>query len=62
MSVTKRVWVRCGSVIVEETGGHNMRISMSHTPSNAVTIERADIDDLRTAMEEWAEKRSKEGG
>lgn len=43
---------RVGSVCIEETASGNLRIFMSHTPSNGMTIERADVDDLTVALDE----------
>jgi hypothetical protein len=46
-----------GSIVVEETGGGNLRISKTHTPSAAIVIERADFDDLMVALNTILKKR-----
>ena len=40
-----------GSILGQETGGGNLRISKTHTPSESITIERADIEDLMVVLD-----------
>jgi len=43
--------VRVSSIVVAQTSG-NLTITTTHTPSNAIMIQRADVDDLMTALNE----------
>ncbi len=43
--------VRSGSILGEETGGGNLRISKTHAPNEEIVIERADLDDLMVVLD-----------
>lgn len=53
----RTVTVRSGSIVIEwdpglsRAGEGNLLIYKSHTPSDSITIERADIDDLMVALD-----------
>jgi len=59
--ITSRSRHVVGSILVEETGGGNLRISKTHTPSAEIVIERADIDDLMVALDAILGKRIEPG-
>ena len=40
-----------GSIVGEEAGGGNLKLSLSHSPSNMIMIERADLDDLMVVLD-----------
>lgn len=42
--------VQVGSILITETFG-NMKISITHSLSNTITIERGDIEDLMVALD-----------
>jgi len=48
--------IRVGSICVEESGGGNMQIYHSHTPSNSITVERADYSDLLEAITRYLDR------
>jgi len=43
-------WVRVGSIVIEQTMGHNMKISKVHSTDESIMIERADEEDLKEAL------------
>ena len=48
--LAKATSVQVGSIMITEEAG-NMKISTTHTPSNAIVVERADFDDLMVALD-----------
>lgn len=54
LSAAEGVSTRVGSILVANTAD-GLRIFTTHTPSNAIAIERAAVDDLRAALREARE-------
>lgn len=49
--VSDNAQTRSGSIVCQQVVGGNLVITKSHTPSERITIERGDLDDLKAALD-----------
>lgn len=49
--MSNTLWVRRGSITVGWDWTGNLRIETTHTPSNGITVQRADIEDFLKCLD-----------